>query len=271
MKTCGCGHEFGEWMNRLFRMVAALIVLATSAAYGQAPARIDTIAQRGILRVGMTGDYPPFSAFDPSNSTFRGFDVDMAESLGKALGVRIEYVRTTWPRLSEDFAADRFDIAMGGISVTPERESKGLFSTALMDDGKTPIARCSERGRFATLADIDQAGTRVIVNPGGTNERFARANIRNAEIRIYADNVTIFDEIANGNADLMITDASETRYQQKMHPGVLCAIHPEKPFDHAQKAYWLQRDAALKAFVDNWIKSVVEDGRFARTYAAWFD
>ncbi len=109
------------------------------------------------------------------------------------------------------------------------------------------------QGKYQTIADIDRPGTRVIVNPGGTNERFARANIKNAEIRIYADNVTIFDEIAKGNADLMMTDSSETRYQQKLHPGVLCAVHPDKPFDFAEKAYWLQRDAALKAFVDHWL------------------
>ncbi len=93
----------------------------------------------------------------------------------------------------------------------------------------------------------------MIVNPGGTNERFAKANIRNAEIKVYNDNVTIFDEIAKGDADLMMTDASETRYQQKLHPGVLCAVHPDKPFDFAEKAYWLQRDVALKDFVDQWL------------------
>ena len=120
-----------------------------------------------------------------------------------------------------------------------------MFSTPVMREGKTPIARCADKGKYETIADIDKPGTRVIVNPGGTNERFARANIKNAEIKTYNDNVTIFDEIAKGNADLMMTDSSETRYQQKLHPGVLCAVHPEKPFDFAEKAYWLQRDAAL--------------------------
>ena len=71
----------------------------------------------------------------------------------------------------------------------------------------------------------------MIVNPGGTNERFARANVRNAEVKVHNDNVTIFDEIAKGDADLMMTDSSETLYQQKLHPGVLCAVHPGKPFD----------------------------------------
>jgi cyclohexadienyl dehydratase len=185
--------------------------------------------------------------------------------------VRVEYVHTAWPRLAEDFTADRFDIAMGGISITPERERKGPFSTPVLQEGKTPIARCADARKFETIADIDKPGTRVIVNPGGTNERFARANIKNAEIRVYADNVTIFDEIARGDADLMMTDSSETRYQQKLHPGVLCAIHPEKPFDHAEKAYWLQRDNDLKAFVDQWVQKAIDDGSFARIYEKWFE
>jgi len=245
--------------------------LGVAAAQAQQPSRLETIIQRGTLRVGTTGDYPPFSARDLATSAVRGFDVDMVEAMAKALGVKIEIVRTAWPQLSGDFAADRFDVAVGGISITPERESKGLFSTPVMQEGKTPIARCTDLGKFETLVDIDRAGTVVIVNSGGTNERFARANIKKAEIRVHADNLTIFDEIAKGNADLMITDASETRYQQKLHPGVLCAIHPDQPFDHAQKAYWLQRDAALKAFVDGWIKNAVEDGSFAKIYAAWFE
>jgi len=258
-------------MVRLLSCFAALLVIAGAAAQAEQPARLDTIVKRGTLRVGMTGDYLPFSIFDHATSEFRGFDVDIAEGLGKALGVRIEYVHTAWPRLAGDFEADRFDIAMGGISITPERASKGMFSTPIMQEGKTPIARCADVGKYETIAKIDQPGTRIIVNPGGTNERFARANIKNAEIRIYDDNVTIFDEIAKGNADLMMTDSSETRYQQKLHPGVLCAIHPGQPFDHAEKAYWLQRDAELKAFVDRWVLRAIEDGSFARIYAAWFE
>jgi cyclohexadienyl dehydratase len=171
----------------------------------------------------------------------------------------------------QDFEADGFDIAMGGVSITLDRQKKGLFSTPIMREGKTPITRCADAGRYQTLADIDRPGTRVIVNPGGTNERFAKANIRNAEIKSWNDNVTIFDEIAKGDADLMMTDASETRYQQKLHPGVLCAVHPEKPFDFAEKAYWMQRDPALKAFVDQWLHIAYEDGSYQKIYAAWFE
>jgi cyclohexadienyl dehydratase len=254
-------------------MSAALVAffLMAASAHAQQTSRLDDIVKRGSLRVGMTGDYLPFSYFDRATSKFRGFDVDMAEALGKALGVKVAYVRTAWPQLMKDFEADDFDIAMGGVSITLDRQKKGMFSTPVMREGKTPIARCADKDKYQTIADIDRPGTRVIVNPGGTNERFARANIKSAEIRTYDDNVTIFDEIANGNADLMMTDASETRYQQKLHAGVLCAVHPDRPFDFAEKAYWLQRDPALKGFVDQWLHIAREDGSFAKIYAAWFE
>jgi cyclohexadienyl dehydratase len=258
-------------MVRLLSCLVTVFFLVTGSAYAQQTSRLDEIIKRGTLRIGMTGDYLPFTHFDKDTSKFRGFDVDMAEMLGKALGVRIEYIRTAWPQLNRDFEADNFDVAMGGVSITLDRQKKGMFSTPIMREGKTPIARCADKGRYETIADIDRPGTRVIVNPGGTNERFAKANIKNAEIKTYSDNVTIFDEIANGNADLMMTDSSETRYQQKLHAGVLCAVHPEKPFDFAEKAYWLQRDVALKAFVDQWLHIALEDGSFKRVYAAWFE
>jgi cyclohexadienyl dehydratase len=258
-------------MVRVLSSLVAAFLVVTASAQAQQTSRLDEILKRGTLRVGMTGDYLPFTYFDKATSKFRGFDVDMAESLGKALGVRVEYVQTAWPKLTKDFEADDFDIAMGGISITLDRQKKGMFSAPVMREGKTPIARCADKGKYETIADIDKPATRVIVNPGGTNERFARANIRNAEIRIYGDNVTIFDEIAKGNADLMLTDSSETRYQQKLHAGVLCAVHPEKPFDFAEKAYWLPRDPALKAFVDQWLHIAVEDGSFKKIYASWFE
>jgi cyclohexadienyl dehydratase len=252
----------------------ALLILAIFAFANQAFAegsRLDSILARGVLRVGTTGDYRPFSALDKASGAYAGFDIDLAQSLGAALGVRVEFMPTTWPDLAKDFQAGAFDIAMGGVSVTLDRAKKGFFSIPYMREGKTPIARCADKDKYQTLAEIDRPEVRVIANPGGTNERFDRANLHVAAIAIYPDNLTIFDEIAKGDADLMITDASETRFQQKLHAGVLCAIHPDKPFDFAEKAYWMPQDPALKAFVDQWLHMAMENGAFAAIYAKWFE
>src|ERR1700729_2740260 len=108
-------------IRRLVAGIVTAFFLLTASAHAQqtaATSRLDDIVRRGTLRVGMTGDYLPFTALDKATAKFRGFDVDMAEALGKALGVNVEYVQTAWPQLTRDFEADDFDIAMGGISIT---------------------------------------------------------------------------------------------------------------------------------------------------------
>jgi cyclohexadienyl dehydratase len=249
--------------------VAALWTALAAPALAQG-SRLDAILERQTLRVGTTGDYRPFTALDKATGEYSGFDIDMARSLAKALGVSIAFAPTSWSSLAKDLAAGEFDIAMGGVSITLDRQKTGFFSAPYLRDGKTPIARCADNEKFATLAEIDRPGVKVIANPGGTNERFDRARLHAAEIIVYPDNLTIFDQLASGHADLMLTDASEARFQEKQHPGVLCAIHPDRPFDFAEKGYWMPADPALKAFVDQWLHLMRENGEFDALYAKWF-
>ncbi|MBK4735458.1 transporter substrate-binding domain-containing protein [Noviherbaspirillum pedocola] len=250
-------------MKRLFIIFALVLPCAAHAD----ASRLDDIIKTGYLRVCTTGDYKPFTYLRPDGQ-FEGMDIDMAHSLATALGVQARFVKTTWPTLMNDFL-EKCDIAMGGVSVTLERQKKAFFSQSHLIDGKAPIARCADVRRFASLADIDQPGTRVIVNPGGTNERFAKANLKRAQLTVHSDNVTIFDKIVRGDADVMITDASETRWQARQHPE-LCPIHPDKPLQYAEKAYMLPRgDVTLKAFVDTWLQLARGSGEYRHVYETW--
>ena len=148
---------------------------------------LDRIRAAGILRVGTTGDYTPFSLKQPDGS-YQGADIDMAHDLAKRLGVGIEFVPTVWVDLLDDFLADRFDIAMGGVTVTPERAAKASFSTPTFVDGKRPLARREYRDRFTNFAAIDQPGVRIIANPGSANEAFVRGHFRQATVIIHHDN-----------------------------------------------------------------------------------
>lgn len=269
-------------LSRLSSWIAALAVAAAAAplaapaadAPGGAgpaaasPSRLDEILARGALRVGSTGDYKPFSYRMAGSERFIGLDIALAEDLARSLGVRMQVVPTTWGALMGDLADDRFDIAVGGVSVSLERQKKAFFSLPTMRDGKTPIARCDDARKYQTLADIDRPEVRLIVNPGGTNERFARAHAPHATLTVWPDNVTIFDRILAGEADVMITDAIEARLQQRLHPK-LCAIHPDAPFDFSEKAFLLPRDVALKAYVDQWLHQAIETGAYARLDEQW--
>jgi cyclohexadienyl dehydratase len=105
----------------------------------------------GLLRVGLTGDYAPYSLRGPDGD-ITGADVRMAQALAKKLGVRLEIVPTTWESMTADFKAGRFDIAMGGVSVTAERAAIGDFSVTVMPTLWSPMAQRSTTRRVAIRA-----------------------------------------------------------------------------------------------------------------------
>lgn len=226
---------------------------------------LERVSATGILRVGTTGDYAPFSyagnaAGDSDGLT--GIDINLAGNLAASLGAKLQLVRTAWPTLADDLVDGRFDIAMSGVSRNTARARIGHFSLPYFEDGKTAIARCTDAGKLNSLPAINQPDVRVIVNPGGTNEQFTRAHITRANIILHPDNRTIFDEISAGRADVMITDGIEVRLQAALNPS-LCGTLAQK-LTRLDKAYLLPKDLAFKVYVDIWLDLLLKDGTVDR-------
>jgi cyclohexadienyl dehydratase len=235
------------------------------AAVAQA-ATLQEVQQAGVLRIGTTGDYKPFAFRDPDGG-YRGADIIMARDLARALGVRPEFVATTWANLDHDFADGKFDIAVGGVTILPTRERIAAFSPPMLTDGKRPIVRCADKGRYTSIASIDQPGVRVVVNPGASNEAFARANFPHAQLTVHPDNTTVFDEIVAGREDVMVTDGIEVDHQSFLHPE-LCPAAVPAPFTKLQKAFMLPKDPAFVAAVDRWWAGEEQSGTWQRALDA---
>ena len=222
---------------------------------------LDRVRATHVLRIATTGDYAPFSL--DANGHLSGADIELARDLAAHLGAEPVFVRTSWPGLANDLRDGRFDIALSGIGYTEDRAALGFYSAAYHDGGKTLLARCDDRERFDTPAELDRYGVRVIVNPGGTNERYVRENVHQAQILVHPDNRSVFAEIAAGRADVMVTDDVEAELQARRRPGQLCRTYPGT-LTRGEKRILMARDPALQAVVDEWLSKVIAAGEPTR-------
>jgi cyclohexadienyl dehydratase len=221
---------------------------------------LDNVRSAGVVRIGTTGDYQPFSYRKSDRLT--GIDIDLGERLAAHLNVEVDWVMTSWPTLMDDLRANRFDVAMSGISITASRSETAFFSRPYIRTGKTVLTRCSTQQRFTTLAAIDQPTVRVIVNPGGTNEKFVRRALSRAQIVVHPDNVTIFAALAVGAADLMITDGIEAVLVARDEE-TLCAPIPTTFFETVDKGALLPRDESWRNQISAWLSAMEADGSLA--------
>jgi cyclohexadienyl dehydratase len=253
-------HAAG-WTDRdKHELLNALASVRRSDAGSNAPAPLARIRASGVLRVGLTGDYAPFSI--EQDGALRGADVELAQLLANRLNVTPVFVRTSWGSLVNDLQNGRFDVAMGGVSVTPARAAVASFSTPYSSGGKTILSRCADARKFGSLAAVDRRGVRVIVNPGGTNEQYVRANVHRATVVMFPDNRAIFDELRARRADVMITDDMEVELQTHRHPD-LCRAYPGT-LTHADKAILMPRDAELVSGVNAALADSIRSGEPAR-------
>ena len=195
---------------------------------------IQRIQERGKLLVGTTGDYRPLS-YCESDGDYWGFGIEMSEKIAERIGVGVEYVQTSWPTLTADVLTEpqSFDLAIGGITITDARKQTMLMSDGYLCNGKTILCRADEADRFLSLADIDKPEVRVMVNPGGLNEKFAKENLTHATIIVYQKNEEIPNQVAEGNADVMITEITEAPWYVQNDPR-LAAPLLNKPFTHGE-------------------------------------
>lgn len=254
----------------MMKKTALLVWLGLSAAAAQAqtPDTLARVMESKQLRVCSPGDYKPFS-FD-NQGKFEGIDNDLMQLLAKSLGAEVVMVKTSWPDLMKDFTSGKCDIGVGGISITLPRQQQALFSEPYFTNGKTPLVRCADVAKYQTVEAINRPNVRIVANPGGSNENYARTALTQAKLTMHPENLTIFQELIDKRADVFVTEAAEAIVKTHEHKGVLCGVNPDKPLRPAQNGWLVQnQDFRFKAYVDQFLRLEKMSGNLDSVIGRW--
>ena len=231
---------------------------------------VDSIKKRGALRVGVVSNRLPYVLMNRERKLV-GLDVEMAQVLGRDLGVKVEFVELEdLAGLSSLLASGRVDLGMSGIAVTPERASEMLFSEPYLDETLAFVVKDHLRDQFSTWAEIRGLGAFPVAIP---NLPYYIDKVR---MRAPALKLAPVDSVSQIEANLKqetfdaVAMAAESGSVLTLLYPKYTVVVPEPEIVKIPLAYPLsKRDQDWAQFVNTWIELKRRDGTIVALYDHW--
>ncbi len=250
----------------LMGMMAVALVAGMSVKTFAAENLLNTIKERGTLRVGLEGTYPPFS-FQDADGKLAGFEVDFAKALAQHLGVKADLKPTKWDGMLASLDAKRIDVVINQVTISPEREKKYDFSTPYTISGIQALVKKANAGEIKTAADLK--GKKVGVGLGTNYEQWLRENVPGVDIRTYDDDPTKYQDLRVGRIDAILVDRLAALDLVKKTHDTLAVTG--QPFSRQEAGVALRKgnDDLLKA-INSAIADMEKDGSLPALSEKWF-
>lgn len=259
-------------------LVAGLLAAAPSPAQAQAPAAssyadpdrppraaatdidpvqragaIDTLAtvrKRGTLRVGVALNTP--MVFHDSKNELAGFSVELATKLADDLGVKVEFVETSWSQIVADLLERRFDVIASGLWMTLPRALVVNYTAPVATQGLYLFTGRKAANR-RDLAAFDQPGTRIVVYAGTVQEQLAARRFPKATLVRVEGDADHFTPVLKGAADAVIVPTFAPEAVLKAAGGKL-SLPIAQPLASTSTAMAIRKgDADFLNYLNTWL------------------
>jgi len=229
---------------------------------------LSQIKDRGTLRVGMS-TFVPWAMRDKQGELI-GFEIDVAKRLAADTGLKIEFVPTAWDGIIPALLAKKFDVIIGGMSITEERAKSVLFTTPYSHSGVQVAVNKQLAGDVKTLSDLNKRSIKISARRGAFTVQVARDTFPKAKILQFDDDAQAFQEVLNGNADAVIASSPKPEQEAIKHSDVLFLPFKER-LSKGNEAFAVRLgEDDKKAYFDEWINARTKDGWLAQRYEYWF-
>lgn len=228
---------------------------------------LDDIKKNKLLKVCIWPDYFGISYLNSRTNTLQGIDIDLSKEFAKDLGVKLEYVHTSFANFMDDLLADKCHVAMMGVGVTPQRAERVKFSKPYLRSDIYAVA-LKANTTVNSWDDIDRPGKIVVVQKGTFMEPALKDYLKQASLYAATKHGEREKEVESGRADVFATDYP---YSQRMLQNTDWAkvIAPNKPIRQTDYAYAVRpEDTAWLQRVNQFVDQIKKDGRLSTAASA---
>ena len=229
---------------------------------------LEEIQKRGEIRVGFEAGYQPFEMVDKSGN-FIGFDIDFAKEMAKAMKVKFVPVNTAWDGIIPSLITKKFDIIMGGMTVTQERNLKVNFADPYIVVGQTAMVNIKHKDAVKSYKDLNNPKYTIVSMLGTTGEQAVKRMLPKATYKSFEVQTEAALEVLTGKADAMVYDLPFcASFMAKQGEGKL--IFLDEPFTYEPLAWAIRKgDPDFLNWLNNFLRQMQNDGRYERIYNKW--
>jgi len=229
---------------------------------------LEKILQRGELRVGFESGYVPFEMTNKKGK-FIGFDMDYARRLAKVMGVKFVPVNTAWDGIIPALMTDKFDIIMGGMTITQERNLKINFVDPYIVIGQTILINKKLEGTVKSYKDLNDPKYILVSRLGTTGEQAIKKYIPKATYKSFEAEGEAGLEVINGKADALVYDLPFCGFLYGSQ-GKGKTVFLSKPFTYEPLAWAIKKgDPDFLNFLSNFLRQSRGDGFYDKLYDKW--
>jgi polar amino acid transport system substrate-binding protein len=231
--------------------------------------RLDVVRRRGVLRVGVS-TFVPWAMTSKSGELI-GFEVDVAKQLADDLGVKAEFVPGAYPNLLDDLLADRFDIIVSGMSITPARALVANFSIPVAESYVRLVASREKAPGIRTAAGFDRPEVTIGVRAGAIGEQVAKSSFPKAKIQPFEDEDVALDALLTGKVAAFVAKSPAPEFLLAK-AGSKLYLPLADPLAKSREAFVVRKgDPDFLAFLDTWIRYQQDTGWLAEKRKYWFE
>jgi polar amino acid transport system substrate-binding protein len=250
------------------------VLLAAGLVAGRAQAAdapvLERIVRTGELRVGLSGDQPPFNAKD-RDGKLMGLEVDLANLLAGALRVEAKFVTRPFPRLLDALDSGDVDVVMSGMAITAPRSLKATFVGPYLLSGKSILTTSKALAAAKTAGDINRANLKLAALANSTSEEFVKTVLPEATLVTTADYTTAVDKILAGEVDALVADMPICIITAMRHPGKQLATLTQPLTIEPVGIAVPPGDPQLKSLLDSYLAAFERTGLLEGVRKKWLE